>query len=139
MKFYKCKTCGQIVTTLKDTGVPMTCCDKTMKEIVPQTVDTEGKEKHIPVFKIKNGRVIVQVGSVLHPSTSDHYIEWVAIVTNKGTQRKMLKPGEDPVVTFQLGKDEEVIELYDYCNIHNLWKLVPEEDKIKENLLKGSK
>lgn len=137
MKFYKCKVCGQIVAGVKDNGAPMTCCDKPLKEITPQTVDNEGKEKHIPVYKVKKGEVIVQIGSVLHPSTSDHYIEWIVLVTNKGTQRKVLKPGEDPIVTFHIGKDEEVIEIYDYCNIHNLWKLVPEEDKFKEDLLKN--
>ena len=99
----------------------MICCGEDMVEIIPHSTEDSVGEKHIPVYKIKNGRVTVNVGSIPHPMTSDHYIEWVAIVTSKGNQRKCLKPGDAPEVTFLLEKDEILKEIYAYCNIHSLW------------------
>lgn len=121
MKFYICSRCGQIVGIVRKTSVPMICCGEDMMEIIPHSTEDSVGEKHIPVYKIKNGRVTVNVGSVPHPMTSDHYIEWVAIVTSKGNQRKCLKPGDAPEVTFLLEKDEILKEIYAYCNIHSLW------------------
>ena len=122
MKFYKCNVCGQIVASVKDTGAPMTCCNEELKVIVPHTVDFEGNEKHIPIIKKGNGKVVISVGSIPHPSTEEHFIEWIAIVTNKGNQRKMLKPGDEPKVTFQVAKDEHLLDVYVYCNLHSLWR-----------------
>ena len=36
MKFYVCETCGNFVGMIKEAGVPMMCCGKKMKEIVPE-------------------------------------------------------------------------------------------------------
>ena len=38
-KFYLCKHCGNIITKIKDIGVPVICCDEPMSEIVPGTTD----------------------------------------------------------------------------------------------------
>ena len=123
MKFYKCNLCGQIVDMIKETKVPMICCGDTMSEIIPKTNEDGLSEKHIPVINLKKGKLVVNIGEIPHPMTSEHFIEWVAIVTNKGNQRKCLKPGDAPIVTFMLEKDELVKEIYAYCNIHSLWKL----------------
>lgn len=123
MKFYKCKMCGQIVGMVKETGVPMICCGQEMEEIIPIDKEEGLSEKHVPVFKINKGKVITQIGSIPHPMTKDHYIEWVALVTNKGNQRKSLKPGDAPNVVFMLDDDEYVEEILAYCNIHSLWRV----------------
>ena len=38
-KFYICEHCRNIVTKIKDVGVPVVCCGEKMKELVPGTVD----------------------------------------------------------------------------------------------------
>ena len=121
MKFYRCNKCGQLVGMIRKTNIPMICCGEDMEEILPYTDEKGVGEKHIPYYRLKGSRLTVYIGSEPHPMTSDHYIEWVAIVTNKGNQRKCLKPGDAPIVTFCLEKDEKVKEIYAYCNIHSLW------------------
>ncbi len=91
-----------------------------MKELVPNTVEASG-EKHIPAVTLEKGLVRVNVGSVDHPMAEEHFIEWIQLETEGGTQRKYLKPGEAPNVTFLLGEDKPVA-VYAWCNLHGLWK-----------------
>jgi len=121
MKFYRCAHCGQIIAVVKKTGVPIICCGEPMKEIIPGTTDAS-LEKHIPVYEVKDGKVVVKVGAVDHPMLPEHYIEWVAIQTKFGNQRKSLKPGDAPQVCFRLCDGDEVEAVYAYCNLHSLWK-----------------
>ena len=121
MKFYQCQTCGQMVAIVKETGAPLVCCGKPMKEIIPGTTDA-AVEKHVPVYEVKDNCVMVTVGEVEHPMVDAHYIEWVSIQTKFGNQRKALKPGEAPKVCFALCEGDEVLAVYAYCNLHGLWK-----------------
>ncbi|MCQ2802908.1 MAG: desulfoferrodoxin [Bacilli bacterium] len=123
MKFYRCKGCGQIVGIVKETGVPLVCCGMNMEELIPLFKEEGLTEKHVPVYKFNKGGVEVNVGSIVHPMTSDHYIEWIALVTDKGNQRRRLKPGDAPKANFCLEKGEKVLAIYAYCNIHSLWEV----------------
>lgn len=120
-KFYRCEHCGNIVAKVKDVGVPVYCCGQPMTELVAGTSDGAA-EKHLPVYKVENGVVTVTVGSVVHPSLEEHFIEWVAVQTAQGTQIKYLKPGQKPEACFALCPGEEVEAVYAYCNLHGLWK-----------------
>ena len=62
-------------------------------EIIPNTVDA-AYEKHVPVIEHSGDHVVVKVGSVEHPSTPEHYIEWIVLETATGYQKKELKPGD---------------------------------------------
>ena len=121
MEFYRCEACGQIVAVVKKTKAPIVCCGKPMKQIIPGTTDA-AVEKHVPVWTVENGKVKVEVGSVEHPMTEAHYIEWVAIKTKFGNQRKALQPGQAPKVCFSICDGDEVEEVLAYCNLHGLWK-----------------
>ena len=121
MKFYRCKRCGQMVAALKKTGCPVVCCGEPMEEIIPGTSDG-AVEKHVPVYEVKDGKVSVCVGSVAHPMLEEHYIEWIALQTNNGNQRKALKPGDEPKAEFALLEGDEVQAVYAYCNLHSLFK-----------------
>lgn len=92
-----------------------------MKEIIPNTTDASA-EKHVPVIKVDGRHVVVEVGSVAHPMVDVHYIEWIALETDKGNQRKKLKPGDAPKAEFALLEGEKVIAAYAYCNLHSLFK-----------------
>ena len=121
MKFYKCKHCGNIIAVVKASGAPISCCGEKMTEIVPGTADA-AVEKHVPVVEIKAGKVIVTVGEVAHPMAPEHYIEWIAISTDQGNQRKRLEPGDEPKACFALCDGEKFEAAYAYCNLHGLWK-----------------
>ena len=121
MKFYRCDICGNIIAKVYDSGVNPQCCGKDMKEIKPNTTDG-ATEKHVPVFEIKGNMVHVKVGSDEHPMTDDHYIQWIAIETTTGNQRKCLSPGDKPEACFALCDGDKVLAVYEYCNLHGLWK-----------------
>jgi len=72
------------------------------------------------VLSVKQA-IHVNVGSVDHPMLPEHFIEWVYVQTENGGQRKVLKPGDEPHVTFFLG-DDKAVAVYAYCNLHGLWK-----------------
>lgn len=121
MKFYICKHCGNIVAMVKSSGVPIVCCGEKMEELKPNTTDA-AVEKHVPVI-IQNGNAVtVKIGSVDHPMTEEHHIEWVAIQTSNGNHRKALKPGDSPKVSFCISDDDKIEAVYAYCNLHGLWK-----------------
>ena len=121
MKFYRCSHCGQIIAIVKETGVPVVCCGEPMVEVIPGTMDAS-LEKHVPVFTVEGNKVQVSVGSAAHPMLPEHYIEWVAIETKSGNQRKQLCPGDEPKVCFAICDGDEVKAVYAYCNLHSLWK-----------------
>ncbi len=120
MKFYKCMLCGKIVGIVKDSASSLVCCGENMVELIPGTSDG-AVEKHVPVVKISGSTVTVKVGEVEHPMMDAHYIEWIAIETKAGVQRKVLKPGDAPVATFALTEDDQFVEAMAYCNLHGLW------------------
>ena len=119
-RFYICSHCGNIVEMVHDAGVKPFCCGQKMNELIPNTVDASG-EKHIPAVKVGEGVVEVNVGSVDQPMVDVHWIEWVQLVTDKGSYRKVLNPGEAPNVKFLLN-GEKPLSVYAYCNLHGLWK-----------------
>ena len=120
-KYYICKHCGNIVTKVKDSGVPVVCCGEPMVELIPGEVEAAG-EKHVPVYEVEGNKVTVSVGSVAHPMIEAHYIEWVALQTKQGVQRKALAPNQEPKCCFTLCEGDEVVAVYAYCNLHGLWK-----------------
>lgn len=85
--------------------------------LVADSVDA-AKEKHVPAVRKEDGRLLVEVGSVTHPMEEKHYIEWIALVSDKSVDIRYLNPGEAPKAEFE-GNSGVV---YAYCNLHGLWK-----------------
>ena len=121
MKFYICEHCGNIITFMKNAGVPVMCCDQKMKELVPGTSDG-AVEKHVPAVSVEGQKVVVKVGEAEHPMLEAHYIQWIALETESGVQIKNLKPGAKPEAVFLLPEGEKAVAAYEYCNLHGLWK-----------------
>lgn len=121
LKFLKCNKCGNIVESIYDSGAPVFCCGEEMEELVANTVDASA-EKHVPSVSVVGNMVNVQVGSILHPMEEQHYIMWIVLQTKKGIQRKNLKPKDEPKAVFVMENNDEVVAVYEYCNLHGLWK-----------------
>lgn len=118
-KFYKCEMCGNVVVKLVDSKVPLVCCGQKMQELVPNTVDASG-EKHVPVVTHLDGNMIkVEVGSVAHPMTDEHHIAFIYVETEDGGIKVDLK--DKPEAVIALGSSKP-IAVYEYCNLHGLWK-----------------
>ena len=115
MKFYQCEGCKKVILSKEALSV------EGWKELIPCSTDA-AVEKHVPVVEKKCGRLRVSVGSVMHPATEAHYIEWVAVETKDGYQVKYFAPTDTPEVAFALKAGDEVVGVYAYCNLHGLWK-----------------
>ena len=118
-KFFRCNKCGNIVGMINYGGGTLVCCGQDMELLVANTVEAS-KEKHIPVIIKEDGKVTVKVGSVEHPMTNEHSIQWIYLCNETGGQRKNLKPGEKPEATFCFN-GEDAGDAYAYCNLHGLW------------------
>ncbi len=121
MKFYICNHCKNIIGKIHDAGVPVVCCGEKMAELVPNTTEA-ATEKHLPVVTIEGTNVNVRIGSVDHPMTEEHLIQWVYLETAEGGQRKNLKAGDKPELNFAITAGDKVKAVYAYCNLHGLWK-----------------
>ena len=119
-KFFICNHCKNLIGFIEDKGVPIVCCGSNMTELVPNSVDASG-EKHLPKVTLSGDNIKVQVGSVPHPMAEEHYIPFIYVETEHGGQRKCLKPGDDPSAEFSF-VDDIPVAVYEYCNLHGLWK-----------------
>ncbi len=121
LKFYICEHCGNIITLLRSSGAPVSCCGDPMKELVANTTDA-AQEKHVPVVEISGSHVTVKVGTVAHPMLEAHYIMWICLQTSNGYQVVHLKPGDAPEAVFELAEGVKAEKAYAYCNMHGLWR-----------------
>lgn len=119
MAVYKCEVCGNIVEVLTAGGAEMMCCGQQMVMLTENTTDA-AVEKHVPVLAKKDNGWQVSVGSVDHPMTDDHWIEWIEVIAGDTVYRQFLNPGEKPAAFFPL--DADAVTARTYCNLHGLWK-----------------
>ena len=118
-KFYKCETCGNVVVKLVDSKVPVMCCGKKMEELVPNTVDASN-EKHVPVVTmLDDKRMKVEVGSVAHPMEAAPHIAFIYVEMENGGIKVDLT--DKPEAIIYIG-DQKPVAVYEYCNLHGLWK-----------------
>ena len=119
-KFYKCNHCGNVIMKVVDKGVPVVCCGEKMEELGANTVDASA-EKHVPVVtRLDEKTIKVEVGSVAHPMLPEHHISFIYVETKSGGVRVDLN--DQPEAVINVG-DEQVVAVYEYCNLHGLWKV----------------
>lgn len=119
-KFFRCKHCGNFVGLINNAGVPMTCCGEPMEELIPNTVEAS-TEKHVPEVSTSGRLVHAKIGSVDHPMTEEHHIEFIYLQTENGGQRRCMKLGKEAAAMFAVLEDTP-LEVFAYCNLHGLWK-----------------
>ena len=117
---YLCEKCGNMVEVLR-TGVgTLVCCGQPMTLQRENTTDA-AQEKHVPVVERSGEQLKVTVGSVPHPMTEEHHIEWIEVSVGTTTMHEHLKPGDAPEATFPVPEGGDVT-VRAYCNLHGLWK-----------------
>jgi len=151
VNFYRCDKCGNLVALINSGGGTLVCCGQEMTLLKANTFDAS-VEKHVPFVEKENGKVKVTVGSTIHPMIDEHFIEWIALVTENKIELVYLKPGMEPKAEFAHNFEEETIyvvndddeivpncegqscnfvyadkvqdnfTVYAYCNLHGLWK-----------------
>lgn len=125
-EIYKCAICGNVVEVVHEGGGQLSCCGKPMMLMSENTTDG-AIEKHVPVVEKIEGGYKVCVGSMAHPMSDEHHIEWIELHTDCGVMRKYLKPGNEPVVIFKT--NAEPVCVREYCNLHGLWKCSCADDE----------
>ncbi len=119
-EIYTCPVCGNRIEVVHTGAGQLVCCAQPMKLEKAGTSDGAA-EKHVPVIEKVDGGYLVKIGSVEHPSTEAHYIEWIELTCACGkVQRKYLKPGEKPEAFF--ATTAEKVTAREYCNLHGLWQ-----------------
>jgi superoxide reductase len=120
LEVYKCEICGNIVEVLHEGAGMLSCCGQPMKQLVENTTDA-AKEKHVPVVEKRDDGTYIKVGSVPHPMTAEHQIEWVQMITPEGYScRVFLAPGQNPEAVFAMKPAGGIAR--EFCNLHGLWK-----------------
>ena len=118
-RFYRCRHCGNVIVKLVDSTIPVVCCGEKMEELIPNTVDASN-EKHVPVVtRLNDCTIKVEVGSVAHPMLPEHHIVFIYVETENGGIHVNLKDKPEAVICTCTDKP---IAVYEYCNIHGLWK-----------------
>lgn len=108
------KGSGPDSETVQYKGIPL--------KFLPANTSEGASEKHMPVAAFEGEKLIVKVGDVMHPMTSEHLIEWVTIVYDNFVQHGAFCSEQSPQITFHVGKASSV-DVYAYCNLHGLWKV----------------
>ena len=121
LKIFKCNHCGNIFEVVNDAKVVPVCCGEPMRELKANTTDA-AQEKHVPEVSVEGNLVKVKVGSVEHPMTEEHHIAFIYLETENGVARKDLDHTGKPEAVFALAEGEKPLAVYEYCNLHGLWK-----------------
>jgi len=119
LEIYKCEVCGNIVEMVHEGAGELVCCGQPMKLFKENTVDA-ALEKHVPVVEKTDTGYKVKVGSVAHPMTEEHHIEWIELIADGRAYREFLEVGDVPEADFCI--EAEKVTAREYCNLHGLWR-----------------
>lgn len=118
INYYRCPVCGNVIEVVNGDVSRVRCCGRELELLNSNVVDAS-LEKHVPVYEIDGNEIVVKVGDVIHPMEEKHYITFISLVTNDRVIRVDLKPGDEPIVRFPYVNGSII---YEYCNLHGLWK-----------------
>lgn len=110
-RFYVCPVCGNVIQAAGEAVV--SCCGITLPPLEPETADHE----HTIHKEIIEDEYYV---SVDHPMTKEHYISFLAAVSDQGVQFVRLYPEGSAEARFKIGG---IRNIYAYCNRHGLFRL----------------
>lgn len=109
IRFYVCPVCGNVIQATGDTVV--SCCGITLPPLESEETD----EEHIINSEIVEDEYYV---TVEHPMTKDHYISFLAAVSDNGVQLVKMYPEGRAEARFKISR---VKHLYAFCNRHGLY------------------
>lgn len=110
-KFYVCPVCGNVIQTTGEALV--SCCGITLPPLEPEEADPE----HGIYLEIVEDEYDV---TVEHPMKKDHFISFLAAVSDHQIQFVKLYPEGNAEARFRM---DRVKKLYAYCNRHGLFQL----------------
>ena len=109
-KFYVCPVCGNVIQTTGEAVI--SCCGITLPPAEPEAADAA----HAVRAEIVEDESYVTLD---HPMTKDHYISFLAAVSDQGVQFVKLYPEGNAEARFKINR---VRRIYAYCNRHGLFQ-----------------
>ena len=110
-KFYVCPVCGNVIQTTGEAVI--SCCGITLPPLEAERPD----EKHeLKIERVEDEYFV----TINHPMTKEHYISFIAAISNNGVQLIKLYPEGDAQARFKISR---VRKLYAYCNRHGLFEV----------------
>lgn len=109
-----------LVMLINRNAAELACNGAPMKVLTANSTDA-AQEKHVPVVEVDGNKITVKVGSVAHPMTEAHLIEWIYLKTKFGGQYRYLTTEDKPEATFYVAEGDKPLAVYEYCNLHGLW------------------
>ena len=91
LKFYRCPTCGNLVTSIKD--IEISCCGNILNPVGSKTSE---EEKYRPIIREFDGQYTV---SFNHPMTKDDYISNVIVLQYNQIMSINLFAEQEAIVT----------------------------------------
>ena len=110
-RFYVCPVCGNVIRTIGESVV--SCCGITLPALDPEEADG----KHAISFENIEDEHYV---SIDHPMTKDHYISFIAAVSDHGVQFVKLYPEGNAETRL---RRDCIRYVYAYCNRHGLHRI----------------
>ena len=110
-KFYICPVCGNVIRSTGEAVV--SCCGITLPPAEAEEADAD----HMITTEVVEDEFYVTVD---HPMTKDHFISFMAAVTDQGMEFVKLYPQGPCEARFKISR---VKFLYAYCNRHGLFQL----------------
>lgn len=108
-KWYVCPVCGNVIRSTGEAVI--SCCGITLVPAEPEEMD----EAHCIRKEIAEDEYYVTVD---HPMTKEHFISFLAAVSDSGVQIVKLYPEGNAEARFKINR---VKTLYAYCNRHGLF------------------
>ena len=110
-KFYVCPVCGNVIQSTGEAVI--SCCGITLPPLEAESPDNE----HSLNVKIIEDEYYVTLN---HPMTKEHYISFIAAISDQGVQLVKLYPEANAQARFKISR---VRKLYAYCNRHGLFEV----------------
>ena len=110
-KFYVCPVCGNVIQTTGEAVI--SCCGITLPPLESEVPD---EEHSLNIETIEDEYYV----TLNHPMTKEHYISFIAAISDQGVQLVKLYPEADAQARFKISR---VRKLYAYCNRHGLFEV----------------
>lgn len=110
-KFYVCPVCGNVIQTSGEAVI--SCCGITLPPLEAESPD----EDHELKIETVEDEFFVTLN---HPMTKEHYISFIAAISEQGVQLVKLYPEGNAEARFKINR---VRKLYAYCNRHGLFEV----------------
>lgn len=115
VRFYVCPVCGNVITSAGDAVI--SCCGITLP---PLEAEKQDPHHALSVQRVEDAFYV----TVDHPMTKDHFISFLAAVSDNGVELVKLYPEGEAEARLKISRTHK---LYLFCNRHGLFELSARE------------